>query len=413
MGRESLRRYVFGDGDVRDRLRVSEILRDETVGGGLMLGATVVALLWANLAPDSYLHLTHLRVGDLTVHEWAADGLLTLFFLVAGLELKRELTEGSLRRPADALVPILAAVGGMAAPALVYLLVTGIADADRAGWAVPMATDIAFALAVLAIAGSRLPASLRAFLLTLAIVDDLGAIIVIAVAFTATIAWGWLAASVGCVVVLFLLQRRRIDHPILLALLALGAWWFMLRSGVHATIAGVLVGLTLRNDVGHAHDPLGRWQHRLEPWSAAVAVPLFALVSAGVPVDAGALRRVVTTAVPLAIVVALVLGKLVGISLTALATTRFTHAEFAPGIRWPDVLAVAQLSGIGFTVALLISDLAFGADQGTADAAKAAVLLASLASALLGGLAAALRGRRHPRPGPTPAAPDDGRDRLV
>ncbi len=396
MARSTLHRYVFGAGEPGDRREVSEILRNETVGGGIMLAATVVALVWANLAPDGYVHVTHLMVGRLTVHEWAADGLLTVFFLVAGLELKRELTEGSLRRPSDALVPILAALGGMALPALIYLAVTGAADADTSGWAVPMATDIAFALAVLAIAGSGLPGSLRAFLLTLAIVDDLGAIIVIAVVFTGSVAWTWLIASLAAVAVLAVLQHRRIDHPLLLAVLAVAAWWFMLRSGVHATIAGVLVGLSLRNDPGEAHDPLTTWQHRLEPWSAAVAVPLFALVSAGVPLGSAALRAVFTTAVPLAILAALVLGKLVGISATSILVTRLTRAEFAPGIRWRDVLAVAQLSGIGFTVALLISDLAFAGDPTTADAAKAAVLIASLVSALIGGAAAARQGRARP-----------------
>ena len=394
MDRTPRGRYVFAY-NPRDWRHVSEVLRDETVGGGLMLAATLIALTWANLAPASYLHAIHLPVGRLTVHEWAADGLLTLFFLVAGLELKRELTEGSLRKPADALVPIVAAVGGMVVPALLYLAITGAAGADLRGWAIPMATDIAFALAVLAIVGSRLPNSLRAFLLTLAIVDDLGAIIVIALVFTGSIVWGWLAASLGCVVVLFLLQRRRIDHPVLLGVLALGAWWFMLRSGVHATIAGVLVGLSLRNDIDEQHDPLTNWQHHLEPWSAAVAVPLFAFVSAGVPVDPTSLGHVFTTAVPLGIVVGLVIGKLLGISVSSILTTRFSHAEFAPGIRNPDVLAVAQLSGIGFTVALLMSDLAFAGDEAQADAAKAAVLVASLISALVGGLAAALRGRRH------------------
>ena len=390
-------RFVFTEGDERDRRHLAEVLRDETVGGALMLGATVAALLWANLSDGSYGRFVHLHVGALTVHEWAADGLLTLFFLVAGLELKRELTEGSLRRPADALVPILAALGGMIVPALVYLAVTGISGASTVGWAVPMATDIAFALAVLAITGSRLPTALRAFLLTLAIVDDLGAIIVIAVVFTGSIAWGWLAASLACAAALFLLQRRRIDSAWIVIILGLGAWWFMLQSGVHPTIAGVLVGLSMRSDPFDDHDPLNTWQHRLEPWSAVVAVPVFALVSAGVPLNGPALAAVFTTAVPLGILLGLVVGKVVGISVTGLLTTRFTRAEFAPAIGRPDVVAAAQLAGIGFTVALLMCDLAFATDDTLAGEAKAAVLIASLISALLGGTAAALRGRRHAR----------------
>lgn len=397
MIRDTIARFVFTEGDERDRRHLAEVLRDETVGGALMLGATVVALLWANLSASGYTHFVHLQVGELTVHEWAADALLTLFFLVAGLELKRELTEGSLRRPADALVPILAALGGMVVPALVYVAVTASAGAPTAGWAVPMATDIAFALAVLAITGARLPTALRAFLLTLAIVDDLGAIIVIAVVFTGSIAWGWLAASLACAAALFLLQHRRVDHAGFVIVLGLGAWWFMLQSGVHATIAGVLIGLSLRSDRDDDHDPLNTWQHRLEPWSAVVAVPLFALVSAGVPVNGPALAAVFTTAVPLGILLGLVVGKVVGISVTGLLTTRFSRAEFAPGIGRLDVLAAAQLAGIGFTVALLMCDLAFAGDDTLAGEAKAAVLVASLISALLGGTAAALRGRLHVR----------------
>ena len=397
MIRQTIARLIFTEGDDRDRRHLADVLRDETVGGGLMLGATVAALVWANLSSSTYSHVTHLQVGALSVHGWAADGLLTLFFLVAGLELKRELTEGSLRRPADALVPILAALGGMVLPALIYLGVTGISGSPTSGWAVPMATDIAFALAVLAITGSGLPNALRAFLLTLAIVDDLGAIIVIAVVFTGSVAWGWLAASLACAAALFVVQHRRIDHGVVVIVLGIGAWWFMLRSGVHPTIAGVLVGLAMRNDPDDDHDPLNTWQHRLEPWSAGVAVPLFALVSAGVPVSADAMGAVFTTGVPLGILLGLVVGKLIGVSLTGVLTTGFTRAEFAPGIARLDVVAAAQLAGIGFTVALLMCDLAFASDATLAGEAKAAVLLASLISAILGGAAAARRGRLHAR----------------
>ncbi len=397
MIRDTIARFVFTEGNERDRRHLAEILRDETVGGGLMLAATVAALLWANLSAESYSHVVHLHVGALSVHEWAADGLLTLFFLVAGLELKRELTEGSLRRPADALVPILAALGGMVVPALVYLAVTVPAGASRMGWAVPMATDIAFALAVLAITGAKLPTALRAFLLTLAIVDDLGAILVIAVVFTGSISWWWLAASIASVAALFLLQRIGRDQAIFVVALAAGAWWFMLQSGVHATIAGVLVGLSIRSDPDDEHDPVNTWQHRLEPWSAVVAVPLFALVSAGVPINASSLGAVFTTAVPLGIVLGLVVGKVVGIAVTGALTTRFTRAAYAPGITRHDVFAAAQLAGIGFTVALLMCDLAFAGDDALAGTAKAAVLVASLISAAIGGAAAAMGGRRHAR----------------
>lgn len=391
----TLRHVVFGDPDADDLRHVSEALRDETVGGVLMLLATAAAIVWASVSPHGYEHVVHHQLGHLSVHGWVSDGLLTLFFLVAGLELKREFTEGSLRRPVDAMVPILAAIGGMATPALIYLVFAWTGHVSTAGWAIPMATDIAFALAVLAIVGRNLPASLRAFLLTLAIVDDLGAIIVIAAAFTAHVAWGWLAGSLLTIGVFWVLQRRHVDHPLLGMFFGVVAWFCMLQSGVHATIAGVLLGLCVLGDPHRDDDPLNRWQHALEPWSAGLVVPLFALASAGVPVRGSSLLHVFTHPLTLGIVVALVVGKTLGISAASLATARFTRADLAPGIRRLDVVAVAQVSGIGFTVALLMSDLAFPDDADTAQAAKTAVLVASLLSALLGALALHRRGRRH------------------
>lgn len=400
-------RVIFNDPDAGDLRHLTEALRDETVGGVLMLAATVAAIVWASVSPHGYEHTMHHRLGHFTLHGWAADGLLTVFFLVAGLELKREFTEGSLRRPVDAMVPILAAVGGMATPALIYLVFAWSGHTATAGWAIPMATDIAFALAVLAIVGRDLPASLRAFLLTLAIVDDLGAIIVIAAVFTAHVAWAWLAASLAVVAVFWLLQRRHVDHPLLGLCFGLAAWFCMLQSGVHATIAGVLMGLCVLGDPDRDDDPLNRWQHALEPWSAGLVVPLFALVSAGVPMRWSALVDVFTGTLTLGIVLGLVVGKTVGISLASFATARFTRAELASGIRPLDVVAVAQVSGIGFTVALLMSDLAFADDPAAAQSAKTAVLVASLLAALLGALALHLRGRRHASASPSPATSAD------
>ncbi len=192
-------------------------------------------------------------------------------------------------------------------------------------------------------------------------------------------------------------SSARINHVWIVVILGLGAWWFMLQSGVHAASAGVLVGLSMPSDRLDDHDPLNTWQHRLEPWSAVVAVPLFALVSAGVPVNGPTLAAVFTTAVPLGILLGLVVGNLVGITVAGLLTTRFTRAGFATGIGRPDVVAASQLAGIGFTVALLMCDLAFATDDTLAGKAKAAVLLASLVSAVLGGTAASLRGRVHAR----------------
>ena len=387
-------RRIFRPAVGNDANHLRDILRQETFGGFLMLAATVVALVWANVSIDSYHHLTHLQLGPLTAHQWAADGLLTLFFFVAGLELKRELVEGSLSRPADALVPIVAALAGMVLPAAIFLSFTFNDPAARSGWAVPMATDIAFALAVLAIVGSSLPVALRAFLLTLAIVDDLGAIIVIAIVFTGGIDWLWLGGSVACMALWWLGQRRRIDSAWIYVVIFAVAWYCMLKSGVHPTIAGVALGLLTRTSAEEEHDPVDRWRHAVEPWSAGVAVPVFALMSAGVPVGADALAAMWRSPVALGIIAGLLIGKTVGIFLGAWLTARFTSAELGEGIRWPDVGATALLAGIGFTVALLICDLAFD-DPAMVEQAKAAVLVASAAAAILGGTWLRLRNRHH------------------
>lgn len=382
----------LGPDDIRV---VPALLRNEAVGGALMLAATVVALLWANAAPAAYEHVRHLHVGPLTLQHWAADGLLTVFFFVAGLELKRELTSGSLARPREALVPIVAAVTGMAVPAALYALVNLAHGAGHVGgWAIPMATDIAFAMAILAVVGRGLPASLRAFLLTLAIVDDLGAILVIATVFTQTIHLPWLTLAVACALAWWLLQRRRVDHPLLFVPLFLVTWWAMLQSGVHATIAGVALGLATRSAAAEQDDPVDRWSHFWHPISACLVVPVFAVLSAGVVVDACALRAVVTQPVGLGILAGLLLGKPLGILGGAWLTARFTRAELAEPLRWSDVGAVSVLAGVGFTVALFVSELAF-ADEALTAGAKAAVLVGSVVASGLATVALRLRVRRR------------------
>lgn len=382
-----------------ERAFLAETLRAETTGGLLLLGAAVIALIWANSPwQDSYHHLRELDLGPLTVEAWASDGALALFFYLAGVELKRELVVGTLSRLSEAIVPVVAAVAGMVLPAIIYLVVNLSADGGRtSGWAVPTATDIAFALAVLAIVGSSLPSALRAFLLTLAVVDDFGAILVIAIFFSHGFHLLSLLAAVALIVVSYLLQRFRIRTPLLYVPVALGAWWFMHESGIHATIAGVALGLATRvlTDPGEKKSPAERLEHHLRPWSAGVAVPVFALFAAGVTLSGGAMREMLTDPVAIGVVAGLMVGKFIGIFGGSWLTARFTRAELNSDLAWRDVGAVSVLAGIGFTVALLIAQLAFGDDAAQVERAKAAVLVASLLSALIAALLLFRRNRAY------------------
>ena len=381
--------------DAREDTFLGDFFRRETVGGAVALAAAVVAVVWAN-SPwgPAYADLRALQVGPLDLEHWGADGALTLFFFVAGLELKREFVVGSLRRPADAAVPVVAAACGVAVPALLYLAVNGTSDAGRpGGWAIPAATDIAFALAVLAVVGANLPSSLRAFLLTLAVVDDLIVIVVIAVFYTSTLHLVPLAVAGAAFVAWAVLQHLRIRSPLLYVPLAVLAWWCVHDSGIHATIAGVVLGLLtrVRPDEGETRSPAERLEHLWQPLSAAVAVPFFAFLSAGVVVaGGGALLR---DPVVVGVVVGLVVGKPVGVLLGTWLVTRLTRAELNDELGWRDLVGVAVLAGIGFTVSLLVSDLSFaGAER---DAAKSAVLVGSCASAVLGALLLGHRDRFH------------------
>ena len=270
---------------------VGKLLRQETVGGAVVLVAAVVAVLWANSPwADAYEELRHLQIGPLDVQHWAADGALTLFFYVTGLELKREFVVGSLRKPADALVPMVAAACGVMAPALIYVAVnTTAADGRLEGWAIPAATDIAFALAVLAVVGSSLPTPLRIFLLTLAVVDDLIVIVIIAAFYTSELHLPSLGLTLIGLVVFALLQKYRGESWLWYVPLSIAIWWFMHECGIHATIAGVAMGLLTRVklDPGEKASPAVRLEHTLTPLSAGVAVPFFALMSAGVAVAGG------------------------------------------------------------------------------------------------------------------------------
>ena len=284
-------RKFLGRLSLPERTYVAEALRAETVGGVLLLTAAIAALIWANTPlGDSYeavrdFHLGLAALGlDLSVQHWAADGLLAIFFFVAGVELKRELVAGELRDPRAAALPVIAALSGMVAPAIVYLLVNVLGDGSTEGWAVPTATDIAFALAVLAVIGTSLPSALRAFLLTLAVVDDLFAILIIAVFFTSDLNFAALGGAVAGLALFWLLLRKGVRGWYVYVPLALVIWGLMYNSGVHATIAGVAMGLMLRctRREGEEHSPGERIEHLVRPLSAGLAVPLFALFSAGV-----------------------------------------------------------------------------------------------------------------------------------
>ena len=387
---------LFDPGRSESRLHLRSILAHQATGGMLMMVATVIALLWANLGADSYQQVSHFHIAGLSVAHWTADGLLTIFFFVAGMELKRELVEGALSRPADALVPIVAAALGMIVPAGIYLLINMTMDGGHThGWAVPMATDIAFALAVLAIVGRHLPTGLRAFLLTLAIVDDLGGILVIAIFFAQGVKPLWLAGVTVLCLLWWLMQRKGIGNGWLYIPIFVATWYCMLQSGVHATIAGVALGLLTHTQEGVLDDPLDRWMHNVEPWSAGLVVPLFALFAAGVPVSLAALGALWTDAVPLGIILGLIVGKAAGVTFGAWVTARFTSATLPKGVAWTDVFAIGVLAGIGFTVAMLIAELAFPAELGVTAAAKTGILAASVIAAVLGGLLLSFQGRRH------------------
>ncbi|MFF3734549.1 Na+/H+ antiporter NhaA [Streptomyces sp. NPDC002476] len=399
----SSRRTFLGRLSLPERNYLADALRTETVGGVILLVAAVAALIWANAFGSSYAAVSEFHLGpaslglDLSVEHWAADGLLAIFFFVAGVELKRELVAGELRDPKAAALPVIAALCGMAVPAVVYTAEVLIGGGSTDGWAVPTATDIAFALAVLAVIGTSLPNALRAFLLTLAVVDDLFAILIIAVFFTEKINFMALIGAFVGLVVFYLLLRAKVRGWYIYVPLAVVIWGLMYNSGIHATIAGVAMGLMLRctRQDGETHSPGERIEHLVRPLSAGVAVPLFALFSAGVPLSGGALANVFTRPETLGVVLGLVVGKTIGIFGGTWLATRFTKAELNKDLAWADVFAVASLAGIGFTVSLLIGELAFVGDADTINEIKAAVLIGSLTSALFSGTLLKLRVRKY------------------
>jgi NhaA family Na+:H+ antiporter len=403
--------HLFGRSRPEAR-RIADILREETVGGALLLFGTVLALVWVN-SPfgDRYTSMIHATYGpaaldlNLSVQDWAADGLLAIFFFVAGLELKREFVAGDLRSPRKAALPVIAAVCGMAGPAVIYTLVNTLGGGDTSGWAIPTATDIAFALAVLAVISSHLPPALRTFLLTLAVVDDLLAIVIIAIFFTSDLNPGpALLALIPLGLFAFLVQRRIRSGWLLFPLAAL-TWGLVHASGIHATVAGVLLGFAvpvLRSEAAGGPDAgpglAEHFEHRFRPVSAGFAVPVFAFMAAGVPVGGwSGFTSALRDPVAIGVMAGLVLGKAVGVFGGTFLAARFTRADLDENLSWIDVLGVALLAGIGFTVSLLIGGLAFGSGTAQDEHVKVAVLTASATAAVLASLLLKVRDRQYRR----------------
>ena len=386
--------------------RLRAFLQSETTGGALLIGAAIIGLLLANgPLSDPFRALATTKIGidalglNLTVQKWTADALLAIFFFVIGCELKHELVVGTLSKPRQAALPVAAALGGMVVPALLYLAINRSGSADAiSGWGIPMATDIAFALAVLAVLGRGLPSGVRTFLLTLAIVDDLGAILVIALFYSAGLSLEWIAVSALLLALFALAQRQRITSPLIYVPLALAVWYAVHAAGVHATIAGVALGLLMRvkKDPGESDAPVDRATTRFHPISAVIAVPLFALFAAAVDLRSIDLGSVISSPILLGVFVGLVVGKPVGIILAARLATAL-GARLSPDVQWIDIALIGALAGIGFTVSLLISELAFTSET-SLSAAKLGVLIASIAAVVVSGaLLAVRRGQRTSR----------------
>ena len=382
LNRPALRRVV-------DPLQ--EFLHAETAGGMVLLAATVVALVWAN-SPlgGTYAELWEWRLPlgpeplglTMDLHHWVNDGLMVVFFFVVGLEIKRELVTGELRHPRRAALPALAALGGVVVPAVIFLALNAGGPGQR-GWGIPMATDIAFAVGALSLLGSRVPAGAKLFLLTLAIVDDIVAILVIAVFYTERIEVGWLALAAGGLGLVVALRRLGVRQVSAYLPVGLLVWLATLASGVHATIAGVALGLlTPAHPVG-GRRVLEELERRLHPLSSYLVVPVFALANAGVPLGGAALAEAAGSRVSWGIAIGLAAGKLLGVSAATVAGIRLRLGELPTGMGLRHLWGVAAVAGIGFTVSLLISDLAYD-DPALGAAAKVGILAGSLASALAG-----------------------------
>jgi len=375
----------------RTESALRDFIHSEASGGIFLIAAAVLAMLAANLPgiSETYFHLLHLQTGPdlghgpMTLHLWINDGLMALFFLLVGLEIKRELVDGQLASWERRRLPFIAAAAGMIVPALLYLATVRGTTGLGAGWAIPAATDIAFAIGVLALLGSRAPASLKLFLTTVAIVDDMGAVAIIALAYTAHISLAALAGAAAVLAIMLLLNRLGVTRLLPYLLLAALLWVLVFLSGVHATIAGVAAAMTIPIRRDDAHSPLHKLEHGLHPWSAYLIVPLFGFANAGVSL-AGVSPGILLAPLPLGIAVGLFLGKQIGIFGSVWLAVKAGLAKRPGGTNWAQIYGVALLAGIGFTMSLFIGGLAFPGRPELIDEVKIGVLAGSILSALAG-----------------------------
>ncbi len=406
-------------------------------GGFLLFTAAHIALLWANVASESYHHLwnTKLALGlgpyvlSKSLHHWVGEALMALFFLTVGLEIKREILIGELSSVKKAVLPVAAAIGGMVVPALIYLIFNGSSE-TAIGWGIPMATDIAFALAVLSLLGKRIPFGLKIFLSALAIADDLGAVLVIALFYTKTISWSYMGLSVIFLALLILANIFWIRNILVYSILGVGLWFTILGSGIHATVAGVLMAMCIPARGRYATDtfiqevstyldgfgcatgkcgghtimlnqshlsavqaieiachrtasPLQRLEHALNGWVAYLILPLFALANSGVKIDGTALGEALTHPVSLGIMLALFLGKPLGISLFSYIFAKLLKIPLTAGVTWLHIIGASMLAGIGFTMSIFISDLSFSSAH-LSELAKIGIIGGSMLSSIFG-----------------------------
>ncbi|TIV71927.1 MAG: Na+/H+ antiporter NhaA [Mesorhizobium sp.] len=376
--------------DERPKSILREFLDGEAAGGIILMAAAALALIVANSPlADTYFGVLHAYLGPLSVSHWINDGLMAVFFLLVGLEIKREMLDGQLSTWPRRVLPGIAAAGGMVVPALVYVLINRDNQAALSGWAIPTATDIAFALGVLSLLGSRVPASLKVFLTALAIIDDLGAVIIIALFYTSGLSLAYLAAAFAAIAVLIVLNRMRVMK--LLPYLAIGAvlWVLVLKSGVHATLAGVALALTVPLErspgIGRdlEHSPLHRLEHGLHKLVPFIVIPIFGFANAGVSLGGLSFAALVEP-LTLGVAAGLVLGKLAGVFGSSALAIRLGLADLPVDAGWLHMLGISLLCGIGFTMSLFIGLLAFASDAALQDAVKVGILAGSLVAALVG-----------------------------